>query len=103
MMAVYNINAARAQRLEALGHEWKFELDGEVFMLPTEFSRTFAKQVSELPDNDLDGLLRLLLGPDQFERFCAHEVSVQDVAGLLEAYGKDTGMTLGESSASTHS
>lgn len=93
---VYNINAARAQRLEAIGHEWKFELDGEVFLMPTEFPRNFARHVTELDDNDVDGLLALLLGPDQFERFGRHDISVQDVAALLEAYGSETGLSLGE-------
>ena len=35
-MARYDVNAARAQRLEALGERWEFELDGEAFSLPTE-------------------------------------------------------------------
>ncbi|HEX2316039.1 MAG TPA: hypothetical protein VHJ17_20010 [Thermomonospora sp.] len=95
-MTVFNVNAARAQRLEALGHEWRFELDGEVFGLPTEFPRSVARRMADLDDNDLDGLLELLLGAEQFERFCEHDVSVQDVAALLDAYGEQTGLSLGE-------
>lgn len=95
-MARFNVNAARAQRLEALGQEWEFEVDEEVFRLPTEFPRSIAKQIAGLEDNDIDGLLALLMGADQFERFCKHEVSVQDVSAILEAYGNETGMTLGE-------
>jgi len=95
-MPTFNINAARAQRLETLGHEWKFELDGETFMLPTEFSRNVAKKMQQLDNEDVDGLLELLLGPDQFERFDQHDISVQDVAALLEAYGSETGLSLGE-------
>lgn len=95
-MARFNVNAARAQRLEALGKEWEFEVDTDVFRLPTEFPRSIAKQIASLEDNDIDGLLALLLGPEQFERFCKYDVSVQDVSAILEAYGSETGMTLGE-------
>lgn len=95
-MAVFNVNAARAQRLEALGQDWRFELDGETFTLPRELPRGLAKQLARLDEDDIDGLLELLLGPDQFKRFCEHEVSVQDIAALLQAYGEATGLSLGE-------
>jgi hypothetical protein len=95
-MAAFNVNAARAQRLEALGRTWSFDLDGETFELPTELSRSTAKALRRLDDNDIDGLLRLLLGEQQFERFNAYDVTMQDVAAILEAYGKETGLGLGE-------
>lgn len=95
-MAAFNVNAARAQRLEALGRAWSFDLDGETFELPTELTRATAKALRRLDDNDIDGLLRLLLGERQFERFNSHDVTVQDVAAILEAYGKETGLGLGE-------
>ncbi|AXI78055.1 hypothetical protein [Peterkaempfera bronchialis] len=95
-MPRFDINAARAQRLEALGRTWSFDLDGDTFELPTELSRTTAKALRRLDDNDIDGLLRLLLGEQQFERFNRHEVTMQDVAAVLEAYGKETGLGLGE-------
>jgi hypothetical protein len=93
-MAPFNVN--RAQRLEAVGKNWEFEVDGDVFRLPTEFPRSIAKQIAALEDNDIDGLLALLLGEEQFERFCKYDTSVQDVSAILEAYGNETGMTLGE-------
>lgn len=102
-MGRYNVNAARAQRLEAHGERWEFELDGELFWLPTELPRQVVRQLTELDQSDLDGLLTLLLGEEQVKRLDEHTVSVQDVQALLEAYGRDTGMTLGESSASTRS
>ncbi|KJK57550.1 hypothetical protein [Saccharothrix sp. ST-888] len=100
-MARFNVNAARAQRLEALGERWEFEVDGEVFTLPTELPRTAAQQLTRLDGADLDGLLRLLLGDRQFDRLGRHGISVQDVAAILSAYGAETGMSLGESKAST--
>lgn len=95
-MARFDVNAARAQRLEALGRTWTFELDGDVFELPTELTRKVARKLTNLDDNDVDGLLKLLLGEPQFERLSQHELTMQDVAAILEAYGKETGLGLGE-------
>ena len=83
-------------RLEALGRTWSFELDTESYTLPTELTRATAKALRKLDDNDVDGLLRLLLGEKQFTRFEQHEVTMQDIAAILEAYGKETGLGLGE-------
>ncbi|MFJ1605575.1 hypothetical protein ACIOHS_19715 [Streptomyces sp. NPDC088253] len=95
-MAGFNVNAARAQRLEALGRSWTFELDDDSFELPTELTRTTARELRGLDDNDVDGLLQLLLGKRQFARFEKHDVTMQDIAAILEAYGKETGLGLGE-------
>ncbi|MFG2376077.1 hypothetical protein ACGFY9_31955 [Streptomyces sp. NPDC048504] len=95
-MTRFDVNAARAQRLEALGRTWSFELDTESYTLPTELTRATAKALRKLDDNDVDGLLQLLLGEKQFSRFEQHEVTMQDIAAILEAYGKETGLGLGE-------
>ncbi|MFD9393382.1 hypothetical protein ACFU6S_04855 [Streptomyces sp. NPDC057456] len=95
-MARFDVNAARAQRLEALGRTWSFELDGESFTLPTELTRATAKALRKLDDNDVDGLLGLLMGEQQFARFERYEVTMQDIAAILEAYGSETGLGLGE-------
>ncbi|MFE6166208.1 hypothetical protein ACFQ7F_45785 [Streptomyces sp. NPDC056486] len=95
-MSGFNVNAARAQRLEALGRAWTFELDSDSFELPTELTRTTARKLRDLDDNDVDGLLELLLGETQFARFERHDVTMQDIAAILEAYGKETGLGLGE-------
>ncbi|MEV3992049.1 hypothetical protein AB0J57_24360 [Streptomyces sp. NPDC049837] len=95
-MSSFNVNAARAQRLEALGRAWSFELDDQTFQLPTELTRATARQLRDLDDNDVDGLLRLLLGEQQYARFDRLEVTMQDIAAILEAYGKETGLGLGE-------
>ncbi|MFI2370557.1 hypothetical protein [Streptomyces sp. NPDC018833] len=95
-MARFDVNAARAQRLETVGHSWSFELDGESYELPTELSRATAKALRKLDDNDVDGLLALLMGEKQFSRFEQHDITMQDIAAILEAYGKETGLGLGE-------
>lgn len=95
-MASFDVNAARAQRMEALGRSWSFNLDDDTFELPTELSRPTAKALRSLDDNDVDGLLKLLLGEEQFARFEQYEITMQDIAAILEAYGKETGLGLGE-------
>jgi|GEM_PF-5278831 len=102
-MPRYDVNAARAQRLEAAGERWEFELDGETFSLPTELPRESVTALGSLDPSDLDGLLATLLGDEEFKRFSQHSTSVQDIQALLEAYGRHTGMTMGESAASTRS
>lgn len=102
-MGRYDVNAARAQRLEATGERWEFEVDGEVFSLPTELPREAVAALSALDPADLDGLLTALFGEEEFKRFSQHSTTVQDIQALLEAYGRDTGMTVGEPSASTRS
>lgn len=102
-MARYSVNAARAQRLEALGQRWEFDIDGESYSLPTELSHRVVRRLAELDPSDVAGMLELLLGPEQYERFQRHEVSVQDVQALVEAYGQESGMFPGEDSASTSS
>lgn len=95
-MPAFNVNAARAQRLEALGLTWDFEVDGDTFSLPTEIARRSARALAQLDDNDLDGLLALLMGVEQYERLSRHDVSVQDISAILTAYGKETGLGVGE-------
>lgn len=95
-MARFDVNAARAQRQEGRSRSWTFELDGATFTLPTELSRATAKGLRKLDDNDVDGLLALLMGAEQFARFEEHEVTMQDIAAILEAYGQETGLGLGE-------
>lgn len=94
--ASFDVNAARAQRHEAHGRAWSFTLDGDTFELPTEIGRRTARELRDLDDSDVDGLLQLLLGKEQFERFDEHDLTMQDIAAILEAYGKETGLALGE-------
>ncbi|MFF7330900.1 hypothetical protein [Streptomyces sp. NPDC008150] len=95
-MASFDVGAARAQRLEALGRTWSFTIDGDTFTLPTELDRRTARTLRGLDDNDVDGLLRALLGEKQYAAFDAHDITLQDIGAILEAYGKETGLGLGE-------
>ncbi|MFJ9106775.1 hypothetical protein [Streptomyces sp. NPDC102283] len=42
----------------------------------------------------MDGPLRLLLGEERPGRFEQHEITMQDIAALPEAYGRETGLGL---------
>ncbi|WP_439674968.1 hypothetical protein [Embleya sp. MST-111070] len=95
-MSGFDVNAARAQRLEALGRQWRFEIGDHAYTLPTELPRKQLKALQALDDNDIDGLLALLLGEEQYARFADEDVTMQDVAAILGAYGGETGMGLGE-------
>lgn len=92
----FDVGAARAQRQEALGRTWSFTIDGDTFTLPTELTRQTARTLRDLDDNDVDGLLRTLLGDAQYELFDRHDVTMQDIAAILDAYGSETGLGLGE-------
>ncbi|WP_371579880.1 hypothetical protein [Streptomyces sp. NBC_01314] len=92
----FDVGAARAQRQEALGRAWSFTIEGDTFTLPTELTRKTARALRDLDDNDVDGLLRVLLGDAQYERFDRLDVTMQDIAAIMEAYGKETGLGLGE-------
>lgn len=94
MNQTYDVNAAREARLSKSGSTWPFQLDGKTYTLPTELPRETAKALRKLDDNDVEGLLRLLLGNDQYRYFEQHDLTMQDIAALLEAYGKATGLGL---------
>ncbi|WP_406296171.1 hypothetical protein OG948_12280 [Embleya sp. NBC_00888] len=95
-MSGFDVDAARAQRLEAHGRQWRFEVGDSEYTLPTELPRRQLKALQALDDNDIDGLLALLLGEEQYARFADEDVTMQDVAAILGAYGSETGMGLGE-------
>ena len=94
---VFGLNTAHPQRLgPSGGHTWAFTLDNETFTLPRELPRTTARAMAATDDNDIDAMLRLLLGDAQYERFARHDLTVQDIAAILNAYGEQTGLSLGE-------
>lgn len=91
----YDVDRERAARQARESSVWYFRLDGVLFALPVEISRDRARALRKLDDSDVDGLLRLLLGDAQYEAFDGVEgVTMQDIAGILEAYGEATGLGL---------
>lgn len=92
MTDAYDVNAARESRNGAEGRVWQFRVDGQSYTFPRELSREQARALRTLHDTDTDGLLAILLGAKQYERFDRHDLTLTDIAALLEAYDKATGL-----------
>ncbi|WP_035800375.1 hypothetical protein [Kitasatospora mediocidica] len=98
---VFDVNAARAQRLEAHGDAFHFTLDGEEFSLPTELDVDVLDTIKTLDESDLKGVLGAIVGDaGAAERLFAHKLSVQDVKAIMTAWREETGAGVGEDSTS---
>ncbi|MEU7096053.1 hypothetical protein [Kitasatospora aureofaciens] len=98
---VFDVNAARAQRLEAHGASFPFVVDGEEFSLPTELGIDALEKMKGLDQSDLRGVLATVMGDaDAAQRLFAHKLSVQDVRALIDAWREATGVSMGEGSPS---
>ncbi|TQF03933.1 hypothetical protein E6W39_18965 [Kitasatospora acidiphila] len=98
---VFDINAARAQRLEAHGASFEFTIDGETFALPTELDVSALSSMKTLDQSDLKGVLGVVMGDAAaVERLFTHKLSVQDIRALLDAWRAETGASVGEGSPS---
>jgi hypothetical protein len=98
---VFDVNAARAQRLEAKGDAFHFTVDGDDFALPTELDVTSLDRLKSLDEGDLKGVLTVVMGDsDSVERLFSHRLSVRDVKALLTAWREETGASVGEDSPS---
>lgn len=101
----YDINARRAQRLEATGGEhWPIVLDGQTYNLPREIPWELIEKIDEIQAADSAEGLRaifavLLHGQD----FPLKRLSVPDMADLMDSYMQEAGITLGESGPSPSS
>lgn len=97
----FNVNTARAQRLEAHGEKFAFTVDEEEFSLPTELDVNALDAMKEVGDSDLKGILGVVMGdPDAVTRLFAHKLSVQDVKAIMNAWRDETGASVGEGSPS---
>lgn len=92
----FDLDAARAARLEAQGERPLFLFGGQKFELPAELPAEFAYL---LDTADAKETIRYLLG-DQFDEFWAHRPSKEDLIELVAWVTKRYGSSLGESQAS---
>jgi len=96
----FDVNAARAQRLEANGEKFEFVIDGETFNFPTELPVDVLETMANA-GNDLKQIVSAVMNDvDASTRFFAHKVSVQDVRAILDAWRSETGASVGEDSPS---
>lgn len=97
----FDVNAARAQRLEAHGDKFVFTIDGEEFSLPTELDVSSLEAMRAVDDGDLKGILTVIVGDaDAVARLFGHKLSVQDVKAIMTAWREETGASVGEGSPS---
>lgn len=97
----FDVNAARAQRLEAHGATFDFAVDGETFSLPTELDVDAPDKMAKLDQSDIKGLLRVLMADDTAaDKLFAHKLSVQDLRAVMDAWRDATGASVGEDSPS---
>lgn len=97
---MYDVNAERASRLEAVGGEHvPIKLNGVVYNLPREIPWELADRVDELrAEPGAEGIRQILtiaLG-DQAAEFPFGHLSGQDLAGVLNHYMAELGTSLGE-------
>lgn len=101
----YDINAARAQRLEAVGGEhWHVDFDGVTYRMPREVPWELAEKLGTLDAmTGADGIRAILSILLDGQDFPLKRLSAQDLAELLTAYMAEVGATLGESEPSSSS
>ena len=83
---MFDLDAARAARREALGDAPEFTWGGNDYKLPVEMSYSAAMA---LQANQLDAGLVHLLGADNYDRFMESEPAMEDIVNLIEWIGKE--------------
>lgn len=101
----YDINHARAARLEAVGGEfWPVVLDGATYRLPREIPWELAEKIDALDAmSGTDGIRAILGILTDGQDFPLQRLSAPDLAELLSAYMQEVGANLGESEPSPNS
>lgn len=90
---IFNADAARVARGYRPGERWYFRINDSVYGFPKELTRKAASALRTLADDDLDGLLSILLG-DQMHAFEEEFVTLPDILTILDAYEKTCGQGL---------
>jgi hypothetical protein len=83
---MFDLDAAKAARREALGDAPEVQFGGVVYALPVEMSYSAAMALQR---NDLDAGLVHLLGADAYDSFMESEPSMEDIVDLIEWIGKE--------------
>jgi hypothetical protein len=94
--AVFDLDAARARRLESSQASVTFTWQGEEYQAPTPAEWELAV-AEELAQGNTEKALQLLLGDEQYDRFMASRPRVGDVVALMEWLGSLATGSLGNS------
>jgi hypothetical protein len=76
---MFDLDAARAARREALGEAPEFVFGGRTYTLPVELSYTAALSMYR---GDLEAGLAEILGQESYEEFIQEKPSLEDISAL---------------------
>lgn len=87
---------------EADPNPWEFEFGGETYTLPSDLDM---RAMAALNGGRLDDALRILIGPEQWERMQAssYVFGPKQLNDLMQTYLSDLGIDLGKPLPSTDS
>jgi hypothetical protein len=89
-------------RNEANGTDATFEFRGETFVIPTEYDDLPLSYIEAATDGKPSAIqARELLGPEQWAKVQAMGLKGRDIEGLVDSINKATGITSGNSEASS--
>jgi hypothetical protein len=92
-MTVINLDAKRAERKKKAKAPPTLKLGGETFKLPAEMPLA---AFSPMRVGDVEGYLRGLLGDEQWQRFSAHGLSLEDTEEISKGIGPLYGLQNGK-------
>jgi hypothetical protein len=93
---VFDLDAARARRLESSQEPLSFTFNGNEFTVPTPMEWDF--RVSELlADGTISGALKLLLGDEQYAKLADSGPTMGDLLDLMTWLGETAAGSLGNS------
>jgi RNase P/RNase MRP subunit p29 len=98
----FNVRAAKEARLAKNGATFDFDVDGDVFKIPTELPVDKLEALAT-QDGNLRDLFAVLLGTEARDKLFSHELSGQDCRAIMDEYAKATGASLPEGSDSSSS
>lgn len=96
----------RSWRREAEIKPFRFHIDEELFTAksPEEFDwQEQSRNAARSQDGDMRPFIQMMLGDEQYERFCKHEVLNGELGGIAEAWQQFYGLSVPESRASRRS
>jgi RNase P/RNase MRP subunit p29 len=96
----FNVRAAKEARLAKSGATFDFDVDGDVFKIPTELPVDKLEELAN-QDGSLRDMFGVLLGNEARDKLFSHELSGQDCRAIMDEYAKATGASLPEGSDSS--
>lgn len=86
-----NLDASRAQRAEAEKETYRIQFGNEMFDFPGVHDWPI-ELTAVLQSGDMVAALRLLLSPEDVDKFLRHKPTLGDINDLFEAIGNASGV-----------